>query len=127
LFVVAVGRARVLEASGRELATFTRGGYFGEMSLLTGQPRSATVVAVGECQVLELTADALRESALVNPDVLRRVGMVVAERRADLERHRAEVAAERFKLEESKQSFFARVQEFFGLPDLFDGSPRSSS
>lgn len=127
MFVVAQGRARVVEASGRELATFTRGGYFGEMSLLTGQPRSATVLAAEECHVLELTADALREAALVTPEVLRRLGIVVAERRADLERHQAEVAAERFKLEDSKQSFFTRVQEFFGLPDLFKSSPRSPS
>jgi len=119
LFVVARGRARVIDASGRELATFTRGGYFGEMSLLTGQPRSASVLAAEECQVLELTADALREAALANPDVLRRVGTVVAERRADLERHQAESAAERLGLEESKHSFFARVQEFLGLPGLF--------
>jgi small-conductance mechanosensitive channel/CRP-like cAMP-binding protein len=119
LFVVARGRARVVHSSGRELATFSRGGYFGEMSLLTGQPRSANVLAVDECLVLELTADALRQSALVDPEVLRRIGTVVAERRADLEHHRTEAAAERLRLDDSKHSFFARVQEFFGLPNLF--------
>jgi small-conductance mechanosensitive channel len=119
MFVICRGRARVVEASGRELASFGRGGYFGEMSMLTGQPRSATVLASGECLVLELTADALREAALANPDVLRLISRVVAERRAELERQKAEAARARFELEDSSRSLLTRIQEFLGLPDLF--------
>lgn len=119
MFVVSKGRARVVEASGHELAAFGRGGYFGEMSMLTGQPRSATVLAAEECLVLELTAEAMREAALIQPDVLTRVGTVVAERRADLDRHQAEAAAARHGIGESRQTFFARIQEFLRLPNLF--------
>ena len=35
----------VLEPARQEVARIERGGYFGEMSLLTGEPRSATVLA----------------------------------------------------------------------------------
>ena len=52
--------AVVLEPDRQEVATIRSGGYFGEMSLLTGEPRSATVVARGEAVVLELTAEVFR-------------------------------------------------------------------
>ena len=52
MFVIKRARVRVVESSGRELATIEPGGYVGEMSMLTGQPRSATVLAVGDCDAV---------------------------------------------------------------------------
>ena len=94
MFIIRRGRVRVVEASGRELAVFEDGGYVGEMSMLTGQPRSATCEASEECEVVELTAASLREVALANPEVVTRISAVVAERQADLDRQKAEAAAE---------------------------------
>jgi small-conductance mechanosensitive channel/CRP-like cAMP-binding protein len=118
MFVVHRGRVRVVEASGRELAAFEGGGYFGEMSMLTGQLRSATVEAVEECQVVELTAASLREVALANPEVVTRISAVVAERQADLERQKAEAAAGRPAIAETHRSLLTRIQEFLRLPNL---------
>jgi CRP-like cAMP-binding protein len=118
MFVVCRGRVRVMEASGRELATFEAGGYVGEMSMLTGQPRSATVEAVEECEVVELTAASLREVALANPEVVTRISAVVAERQADLERQKTEAAAGRPAIVESHRSLLTRIQEFLRLPNL---------
>jgi CRP-like cAMP-binding protein len=120
MFVVHRGRVRVVEASGRELAVFEGGGYFGEMSMLTGQPRSATVEAVEECQVVELTAASLREVALANPDVVTRISAVVAERQADLDKQVAEAAASRPAAAETHRSLLTRIQEFLRLPSLLD-------
>jgi len=118
MFVVHRGRVRVVEASGRELAAFEAGGYFGEMSMLTGQPRSATVEAVEECQVVELTAASLREVALANPEVVTRISAVVAERQADLDRQKAEAAAGRPAVAEVQRSLLTRIQAFLRLPNL---------
>lgn len=115
MFVVASGRVRVVESSGVVLATIGRHGYFGEMSMLTGQPRSASVFAETECELIELTADALRELALVNADVLATISDVVAARRADLERQRDEAAAARGKAPETSRSLLSRIQAFLGL------------
>jgi CRP-like cAMP-binding protein len=118
MFVIHRGRVRVVESSGRELAVFDAGGYFGEMSMLTGQPRSATVEAADECRVVELTAESLREVALANPDVVTRISEVVAARQADLDRQKAEAAAGRPAPVEAHRSLLARIQEFLRLPDL---------
>jgi small-conductance mechanosensitive channel/CRP-like cAMP-binding protein len=118
MFVINRGRVHVVEASGRVLASFDPGGYFGEMSMLTGQPRSATVRAVEECAVVELTADALRAVALANPDVLRRISAVVGVRRADLERQKAETAADKAQAVETPRSLMERIQAFLHLPNL---------
>ena len=42
------GSASCSNPARQEVARIERGGYFGEMSLLTGEPRSATVLAVGD-------------------------------------------------------------------------------
>ena len=118
MFVVHRGRVRVVEASGGELAAFEAGGYFGEMSMLTGQPRSATVEAAEECQVVELTAASLREVALANPEVVTRISAVVAERQADLDRQKAEAAAGRPAVAEVQRSLLTRIQAFLRLPNL---------
>jgi small-conductance mechanosensitive channel len=118
MFVITRGRVRVVEGSGRELAVLGAGSYIGEMSMLTGQPRSASVEAAEDCEAVELTAEALREAALVNPEVVTRIGAVVAARQADLERQKAEAAAGRPAVVETQRSLLTRIQQFLRLPDL---------
>lgn len=113
-FVVVEGRVRVsLDPGDIELALLDRGAYFGEMSLLTGDPRTASVRAVGDCTVLEITSDAFRGIILQHPALVDRIGAVVAERRAGIVRARAAVAT--VPAAESATSLVARVRRFFHL------------
>jgi CRP-like cAMP-binding protein len=113
-FVVSQGRVRVsLDPGDVELAVLERGSYFGEMSLLTGDPRTAWVRAMGDCTVLEITADAFRAFVLNQPALVDRIGAVIAERRAGLARARATVAT--VAPPESAQSLVARVRKFLHL------------
>lgn len=61
LFVIETGRVKVVlyGDSGREmiLAMLKAGDFFGEMSLLDGEPRSAHVIAVEESRLLVLKRD----------------------------------------------------------------------
>ena len=86
MFIVLSGTVSVvLEPSREELARIERGGYFGEMSLLTGEPRSATVLAVGDVVVVEIGADLFRRMATVHPEAIEKIGMAAMVRRAGLE------------------------------------------
>jgi len=82
----------VLEPAREELARIQPGGYFGEMSLLTGEPRSATVLAVGDVTAVEIGADLFRRMAVVHPDAIEKIGMAAMVRRAGLEQMRSAAA-----------------------------------
>ena len=115
MFVVMSGRVRVvLEPSGQEVATIAAGGFFGEMSMLTGEPRTATVKAAGDASVLEISAAEFRSLALGNPALLDHVSAVVVARRTGLEAARASAAAA--VAPETKQTFLARMRKFLTLP-----------
>ncbi|WNG17670.1 cyclic nucleotide-binding domain-containing protein [Cystobacter fuscus] len=72
-YVICSGRVRIMresEGTTRELAVLGEGAFFGEMALLSGAPRSASVVsAAEETQVLEISAPVLGELARLNPQV----------------------------------------------------------
>ncbi len=88
MFVLLQGAARVwVSRNGTSIpiATLSAGDCFGEMSLLTGESRTATVQAESDCYVLEIgkpvMADVLRES----PDCLERLSELLAKRKMENE------------------------------------------
>jgi small-conductance mechanosensitive channel len=116
LFVIASGRVAVLSGPRQhEVATIDAGNYFGEMSLLTGEPRSATVAARGDCRVFEIDADTFRGVAEANPLVLEHVGVAAVSRRDALASARA-VAAAQVATTDTARSFIVRMKRFLRLP-----------
>lgn len=119
MFVICRGQVQVtLEPSGQKVATIGEGGYFGEMSLLTGDARTATVSAMTDCSLLEITATAFRRLAMDHPAVIEQIGLAVAERREGLERSRLAAAAPVAAPEVAHRSFLARIQRFLRLPGI---------
>src|SRR5262249_49795750 len=87
LFVLAEGRVdvsvrAVAGGSEQSLATLGPGDYFGEMSLLTGAPRSATIRASEETRLVVLRKEALRPLLVADPTVLERLSKTLARRQA---------------------------------------------
>jgi small-conductance mechanosensitive channel/CRP-like cAMP-binding protein len=111
MFVVSSGQvAVVIEPDRREVAKIERGGYFGEMSLLTGAPRSATVIARGEVVVLELDAELFRRLGVDHPQAIEQVGLAAVTRRVELDRARAASAGA--AVADAPATFLARMKKF---------------
>jgi small-conductance mechanosensitive channel/CRP-like cAMP-binding protein len=119
MFLVAEGTLRVFrsEAEGGsmvELATLQPGDLAGERSLLTGEPRSASVAALTECIVLEITRESLTQVLNREPGLLPLLEKTVAERerlnqsRTDLEASEAASSSARGR----PQHFITRMREF---------------
>ena len=114
MYIVVSGKAVVkLEDSGVELATIEAGGYFGEMSLLTGDPRTTTVTARGDVALLEIDAEVFRELADVSPQAVEHVGMAAATRRGELNAARA--TARTSAVIEAPASFVVRMRKFLHI------------
>jgi small-conductance mechanosensitive channel/CRP-like cAMP-binding protein len=115
MFVLARGEAAVtLSQTEGVVATLRAGAFFGEMSLLTGDARSATVSAVTDCELIEVSADAFRRVVLTDAAIVDRVAAAVEARRAELERHRASRATDGAAAE-TPQTFVNRVRRFLRL------------
>jgi small-conductance mechanosensitive channel len=115
MFIVLQGRARVtIEPSGQEVAVIPVGGFFGEMSMLTGDARTATVTALDDVGLLEISSPAFRGLAASNPGLLDHISTIVGSRRTGLEEARATATAG--VVPEAKQSFLDRMRRFLTLP-----------
>lgn len=85
LFLVVAGAVRVVNfsSSGREIAyaNVRAGGYFGELSAIDGEPRSASVMAIEACRLAALTPDLYRrlwqDHAEIAERIMRRLASII--------------------------------------------------
>lgn len=121
MFVLVNGEARVLvtqNGAPKPVATLRAGDCCGEMSVLTGEPRSAGVVATADCAVLEITKPIFGELLAQQPDLLPRLSEILAQRRLETEKilsADANEATRCLKRRELAESLLARVKSFFEL------------
>jgi CRP-like cAMP-binding protein len=120
LYIVSEGMLDVrieVPHRGRTVAArIGAGEVFGEMSLLTGSPRSADVVALVDSAAYEVSKAALAPILRRQPDLATRIGEIVAARRT------ANVAIESANVEDRREAVraegaavLARMRAFFAL------------
>ncbi|KAA0255051.1 mechanosensitive ion channel [Acidobacteria bacterium ACD] len=119
LFVVRSGQVRVerTDADGarRELAKLGPSSFFGETSLLTGEPRSASVVALTELEVVVVEKDAFGAVILSDPRLVRDLSLELERRAQEEARLSAEPGRAAATSVEDSGSFLTRIQRFFGI------------
>jgi len=90
LYQVILGQVEVLictpEKPPLSVALIGEDGLLGEMSLLTGEPRAASLRSFGECMLLEIERRDLQPILHADPELLEGLASMVAERRAALEK-----------------------------------------
>src|SRR6266436_5433736 len=121
MFVLVRGAARVWvskNGSSIPVATLSAGDCFGEMSLLTGESRTATVQAESDCYVLEIGKPVMAEVIRDSPDCLERLSELLARRKLETEGILKEVARTDEQVLKERQytaTFLHRLRSFFEL------------
>ncbi len=87
--------------------------FFGEMSLLTGEPRTANVIAVEESEVLRIDKSGLKPIFESNPTLVETIGELIEERRQLLKKTSEE--ADEFAGDEKKKGVMRSIRKFFGI------------
>jgi CRP-like cAMP-binding protein len=90
MFAIVSGKVGVSVADRRgaehELAHLRESDIVGEMSLMTGARRNATVVAETDVIAIEITKVALEQVLARAPDLIDRFGVILAKRQAERDR-----------------------------------------
>jgi small-conductance mechanosensitive channel/CRP-like cAMP-binding protein len=95
----------------RTIKRLSEGAFFGEMALFTGEPRTASVVAAEETEVLEIGHEAMRGLFQTNPDLVEALSHAINERRAGLAANATTTAGD----EDTADGLLSRIKRFFGL------------
>jgi CRP-like cAMP-binding protein len=113
MFVILEGVARVSVSvpggQSREVAVLTAGDIVGEMSLMTGAPRTATVTSLASLRVLEVTKASIEALLSGNPGLLERFSRVLAARQSGL----SEIATASQIKQSVERDMLARMRDFF--------------
>jgi small-conductance mechanosensitive channel/CRP-like cAMP-binding protein len=121
MFVMLSGTAHVSvlrNGSGIRLGVLRSGDCFGEMSLLTGEPRSATIRAEGDCVALEISKEAMAEVLQESPQCLTQLSELLAKRKLEGEgivKDAAQTPEQVTKEREYRASFLQRLRAVFEL------------
>ncbi|HDR06690.1 MAG TPA: cyclic nucleotide-binding domain-containing protein, partial [Candidatus Coatesbacteria bacterium] len=122
-FDIFVKKDRERHRYGVKVAELGPGSFFGEMSLLTGEARTATVVAREPGEVCALGKEDFREILLTRPEVSAQLAAAASERvtrnLAQLSKYLTEkeqkTMAEKEKKDHVRQAIMGQMRQFFGF------------
>lgn len=120
LFVVGAGMLKVSakrQGAQAGLGRLLPGDFFGEMSLLTGEPRRATVTATTDAVVYEINHEVM--GALLNkrPDIVGQLSKALAQRQSQLDRHAESAEPPLRQQAKLAADIRTKVYNFFGIRD----------
>jgi small-conductance mechanosensitive channel/CRP-like cAMP-binding protein len=121
MFVLLRGVAQVSVAKDStriRVGVLRAGDCFGEMSLLTGESRTATVRADGDCEVLEIDKTAMAQIFRESPECLNQLSELLAKRRMETEgivKDATQPHDQASKEREYRATFLSRLKTVFEL------------
>lgn len=112
-------RIATANGSSNRVNTLSAPDFFGEMAVVAGTPREATVVAIDDIECLRVDRAAFRQLLERRPEVAQEVAQTLAERRVALEAAREHMDAEARsrRMEGERHRILGAVQQFLGLKD----------
>jgi small-conductance mechanosensitive channel/CRP-like cAMP-binding protein len=101
------------------IARLTAPDVFGEMSLMTGEPRSADVIAIGDVECFRLGKDTFKAVLLARPEIATELSTKLAERRVEIAARGAEIDGSALREREARERarILHGIRSFFALSD----------
>lgn len=118
MFLIERGRIRVVieeDSVAHQVAQLSDGQYFGEMALLTGEPRTATAIAISDVHAYMLRKETFRNVLIKHPQIVERISAVIAERKEGLKAKADELRSRRPMRREVEKSLLMKIRSFFSL------------
>ncbi len=113
MFVLLDGAAHVSldmpDGEKREVAVLASGDIVGEMSLMTGAPRTTSVTSLTAVRLLEVTNEAMERLLAAEPGLLERFSHVLAVRQSQL----SEIASTTGQKRTLERDILAQIRKFF--------------
>ncbi len=122
LYIIRSGEAEVrVVADGSKLservATLPAGAFFGEMGLMTGEKRTATVIASTDVECYRLDKEAFHDILRQRPEIAEDISHILARRRVELDAIREGLNEEaiRQRFLHAQHDLLNRIRNFFKL------------
>lgn len=121
MYIVTAGQVAISYAGDgnaeTQVAIIAPGDFFGESSLLTGEARNASAIALSRVDCYELDKDGLQSIIERHTGLAEDMSVVVAHRQMELaiKRERLDLETARLREAENQTQLLARIRRFFGL------------
>ena len=119
LYIIMFGEVDVRyeppNAAPQTVSTLRAGQFFGEMALLTGDARSATVVAKTDVECYRLDGKSFQGLLLGRPQIAEGIARVIASRKPELEKVREVYTTQPMQVPTEQADILTRIRRFFGL------------
>jgi len=117
MFVIYRGNVQVRlpsrDGNPQQVAELKAGNFFGEMALLTGEPRNADVITVSEVETLEIRKAVLQQLLDNNTALAEALSRTISERQVRLDEYARAMPEEERRVK--AQTILRRMQRFFRL------------
>ena len=121
LYLLTKGSAEVIVSTDagihKTVGILHSGDFFGEMSLLTGEPRSASLKALEDSETYRLDRQAFDDILHGRPEVAHYLSELLARRKVEIEAVRQDLDAEAraAMIKGQQRSIFDKIHKLFGL------------
>ncbi|MCB1156438.1 MAG: mechanosensitive ion channel [Leptospiraceae bacterium] len=120
MFVIVEGMVRVIvdvgEGNTIEVARLGAGNFFGEMSLLTGEARTASIVSGTDTYLYQITKEDIAPLIEKEPEVMQHLSEVLISRKMKTESEKDQhLASKMDKQNQMQESLQQKIQRFFGF------------
>ncbi len=101
----------------KQVATLKAGDFFGEMGMMTGAKRAATVIATTDTECYRIDKEAFKNIIRRRPEIAEDISIVLANRRVSLEAAREGLNEEAAKqrLQSEQGAMLKRIRNFFNI------------